>query len=304
MRFHFGFLSILAAGCGGAEEDPVSGTESEAESGLNAECTPAALDLNGTFGVQTTVHVLVESTLGVEILPTTSSILLRAELTQNDRQVGLTGQICDLQLPPLQLENNKNPVTFEPHPDLLASIDPVVSTATLGADETCTSWTSDRITAVAGAHMESITAPLPQACCEGAPLCGEAGCANLACDEEADGYCGATVLADTEAIGIPLDEVFVVLRTSFGLVGEVESSERISGEIVTFAEARLFEQSILDCRTPDGQLCSEQAGYLQGVQAINPIISQDPEVPSTFLALRIDPSVDCAALRDMQEIFR
>lgn len=302
-------ISFIGIACGGAGE---SASESEGElpdddAGVEEKCEAAPVDISGTFGLLARLHVQVNSSLGVTILPTSSAILLRAELAQSDTHVSLTAKICDMEIPPILLENSEKPLTFEPHPDLVPSLDPITSSIELDTAETCAAFTSGQMTSIAGVRLDSDTAPLPDVCCtkKSPPLCQEDPCSDAACDQENDSRCGATIFSDTSAIGIYVDELYVTMRTSFALAGHVLSADRVEGEVETQTGAYLLEQSVLDCITPEGQLCSEKTGYLSSIRAISPLITQDPKVASTFVGVRIDSAVDCAALLTMQDqLFR
>ncbi|MEK6608036.1 MAG: hypothetical protein AABZ30_10275 [Myxococcota bacterium] len=274
------------------------------ESAREEACEPAPLDLTGLFAVQATLNVAVDSpAIGVPIPPATSSILLLAGMAQEGEAVAITAQICQIEIPAVVLENSDEAITFEPHEDLVASIGASTSRGRLGATETCATFQGDPITAVAGAVLATPDAPLPETCCEGGtdgqpPTCARTApsVAACACDQEGDGHCGATVYAHNTPV--PIDEIYVTLRTSFALDGTVPSGDRIEGKVVTPEGARLIEQSVVGC-SRGGEPCIQ--GFVDAVRSLNPIITQNPDEPSTFLGRRVAGDLDCAgfvAIRD------
>ena len=85
-----------------------------------------------------------------------------------------------------------------------------------------------------------------------------------------------------------LDQVYVALRTTVIMSGEVHSSDMIRGTVES-----TLEQTILDCHRLSGACDAAAAGAIRN---INPSILQDPNWPSTFVAKRIESTWDCLRL--------
>jgi hypothetical protein len=264
-------------------------------------CTPGnPFDLTGTAGVLATLNVHVDAS-GLVMTEATSSLLLLLDVTQTGADVAVTARPCDITIPDIPVSGQDKPIHFALGPGLIDSVMPVSGTAHLDGQTTCSNLVSDPMTIAIGARLKPLaTAPLPEADDTGAfPSClpSTAGCysaitSNCACDQESDGNPGATLLA-SNVPGIMLDEAFVDLRTTFTLNGQVFSSDDIQGEI----DASL-EQGILGCHKATGQDCNPDEIKL--VKNLNPTITPSQEQPSTFHAVRVDPSTTCAQLESME----
>lgn len=289
---------MVVAGCGGggAENgDPDAG-------GGGETCTPgSAFDVSGSAGVLATLNVHVNAS-GLVEADTTATLLLLMDITQAGTDVTVSAQLCDIEIPDVPISGQDMPIHFEPGPGLIESVAAVDGTATLDGTTTCASFVSDPITMVIGARLDPPEqGVLPEAnadgdfveCAPAGSSCALAIGASCACDQESDGKPGATLLAmNTPAVA--LDEVYVDLRTSFSLDGEVFSSDLIIGEI----EASL-EQGILACRKENGDACTP--GEVSAIKNLNPDVTQQPGNPSTFRAVRVGPSIDCATLIAMRD---
>jgi hypothetical protein len=172
----------------------------------------------------------------------------------------------------------------------------------LSGTTTCSDFTSDRITLVVGARMDPPDqGTLPEAnsmgvfaeCPPAGSSCELAIGSSCACDQEGDGKPGATLLAmNTPAV--ELDEVYVDIRTSFSLTGQVWSSDLILGEI----DASL-EQGVLACHKANNSPCSN--AEVSTIKNINPEITQQPGNPSTFRAVRVGDTLTCSELIAMRD---
>jgi hypothetical protein len=258
-------------------------------------------DLNGRMAVlaSLTVHINAQ---GIVDTDATASLLLAMDIDQTGEDVGVVAQLCTLQIPDIPVSGQDRPVHFEPGPTLLASLRPVTGVATLEGLDTCASFTSEPITMVIGARMSPpALGTLPEANGSGAYsecLPSTAGCydaitTNCACDQEDDGHPGATLFA-SNVPAVPLEQVYVNLRTTFTLAGQVWSSDLILGEV----DASL-EQGILGCRKSGDVACS--AGEIGLVKNLNPDITRSDAEPSTFRAVRVPPATSCADIVTMRD---
>ncbi len=132
------------------------------------------------------------------------------------------------------------------------------------------------------------------ACLPATSDCTTAITYGCACDQEHDGNPGATLIAQNVP-AVPLDQVYVDLRTTFALLGQVWSSDSIKGEV----DASL-EQGILGCRKAGGVACN--AGEVTLVKNLNPKITQSASDPSIFRAVRVSPQLTCAQLIQMKDV--
>jgi hypothetical protein len=265
-------------------------------------CTPGSpFDITGREGVLATLNVHVNAS-GLVETDTTAELLLLLDATQTGMTAGVNATLCEIKIPDIPLSGQPMPVHFEAPPALIMSVPSVPAMGTLSGTTTCSTFTSDKITIVLGAVLDPPeTAPLPEANsagnftqCGGALMqCSLAIGSNCVCDQENDMLPGATLLAmNTPAVN--LDKVYVDLRTSFTLTGQVFSSDLIEGTV----DATL-QQGILGCHKADNTTCS--SAEVGAIKNINPTITQNPTMPSTFKAVRVDQSLACQQLIDMKD---
>ncbi len=290
----------FAAGCaddgGGRPHKPDAGP-------LGELCVGGApFDINGTAGVLASLNVHINS-LGLVDTEAAAELLLLMQVTQVGSDVSVVATPCDLKIPDIPIAGQDKPIHFELSPALLGSVRPVSGKGKLDGDRTCATVKCEPITILIGARLSPPSAGLlPEADSAGrftACLPSTAGCYDAitpmcACDQEGDGHPGATLQA-SNVPAVPLQQVYVDLRTTFGLSGQVFSSDRIQGEVTAS-----LEQGILGCGKAGGVPCS--AGEINLVKNLNPTITQSEQDPSTFRGVRVAPGTTCALLGAMRDV--
>ena len=249
--------------------------------------------LTGRVAVQAALDVHVEAG-GLIKVDTTSTLLVALDLDQTGADLAVVAEVCAIEIPDVPLAGQDKPIHFEIAPATIASVGKVAGTGRLGsADQTCTDIHSDPITLVLGARVDPGGA-LPVAADDGAfPECAPAAetpCAvatgsPCACDQESDGKPGATLRASNVPI-VDIDEAYVALRTSFSLAGQVFSTDAFNGTV----DATL-DTTVLACRLRKGTPCIGQD--LRSVRNLAPVVTQQPDVPSTFRAVRVATGLSC-----------
>lgn len=270
-------------------------------------CEPGGtFDINGRAAVLGVLNVHVNAS-GLVETDTTAELLIAMDIAQSGTAVEVTATACAIQIPDVPIEGQDQPIRFEVPQATVESVSNVTGTATLSSpDQTCASFESSELVLVIGARLdetELATAPLPKADSNGdfANFCApsaDTSCdlaigSNCACDQEADGKPGATLLA-SNVPAVDLDEVYVTLRTKFSLLGEVHSSDLVLGTI----DATL-EQGILGCHMADGSSCS--SAEVRAVNVLNPQVTQQPGNPSLFRAVRVAEGTTCAEIIAMRD---
>jgi len=238
---------------------------------------------------------------GLIMTDTTSELLLAFDVTQTGTQIALRSQVCHISIPDVPLAGQDKPIHFEIPQATLDSVGVVTGTATLeSADTTCARLDTEPLTLVLGARLDPAmvaSAPLPAvdenlvyaACLPSADTaCALAIGVGCACDQESDGQPGATLIA-RNVPAIDLDQVYVTLRTSITLHGKVWSGDYVKGKI----EATL-ETGVLACKLLDGTMCGPN--NLRTVRTLNPVVTPQPNLPSTFRAVRIPAGMTCAEI--------
>lgn len=290
--------ALVVAGCSGGG----GGGQADA-GGIGPQCTPGnAFDLNGRAGVQAILNVHVNAS-GLVETDTTAELLLLLDVTQTGRDVGVVARICDIKIPEVPIAGQDMPIRFELGTGLVESVPEVSGTGALDGDTTCATFTSDEITVLIGARLSPPDqGMLPQAdddgmfteCLPAGSDCLAAITNNCVCDQESDDKPGATLIAYNVPV-VPIEEVYVDLRTEFTLSGQVFSSDEIIGEV----DASL-EQGILACTKQGGEACSK--GEVNTVKTLNPVITPTEGEPSTFRAVRVDSELDCEMLIAMKDV--
>lgn len=284
---------ILASGCGGDPKHVPIDAPSFVEQCVPAQPTFAAQ--TGRFAVQAALDVHVDAG-GLIMVDTTSTLLVGLDLVQSGTALGIVAEVCAIEIPDVPLVGQDKPIHFVIAPETIASVGKVSGTGSLGSvDQTCATIASDPITLVLGAKVDPLaTGTLPVAADDGmfpecAPgpetLCATATGTQCACDQEGDGKPGATLAATNVPI-VDIDEAYVALRTTFSLAGQVFTSDTFKGTVTAS-----LESSILACRLRTGKPCVDQD--LRSVRNLDPIVSQQPDTPSTFRAVRTTAGLSC-----------
>ncbi len=286
---------VLATGCGSSKHIPIDAPD------FGETCMPMPptfTPLTGRAAVQGTLNVHVDAGELV-IVDTTSDLLIAMDLVQTDTSLAVTAEVCAINIPDIPLSGQPLPIQFQVPAATVASVGSVTGTGMLAsADQTCANVTTSPITLVLGARLDPATlatATLPAADANGnftacAPsattVCTAATGTGCACDQEGDNRPGATLIAHNVP-ALTLDQVYVTLRTTFSLNGQVWSGDLVKGEI----DAAL-DQGILACQLTDGTACT--VADITTVRTLNPVVTQQPGNPSTFTAVRVPATTTCA----------
>ena len=290
---------VAACGDGGAS----SGGRPDAGFAIESCQGGGGFNLQGTFGVLTALNVHINA-MGLVDTEAAAELLLLIDVTQNGADVAVvSARPCALKVPEVPVAGQDKPVTFTVSQKLIDSVRPIEDKkATVSALTTCATFETEPITLLIGARMSPPSSGnLPEADSSGAfSICqpSQADCYDAitvmcACDQEQDGKPGAT-LGAANVPGISLDEVYVDLRATVTLSGQVWSSDRIQGEVVA-----ALQQGILGCHLATGGACTP--AQVGAVKNLNPIITPQPGTPSTFRAVRVPAGTRCAdvvAMRD------
>jgi hypothetical protein len=294
-------VSVLGiAACGGSKP-----ARPDAEL-FGEQCVPGGtFDLNGRAAVLGVLNVHVNASGLVEV-DTTAELLIAMDVVQHGTSVNVTASACAIQIPDVPIQGQEKPIHLEVTQQTVDSVAGVKGTATLSsADQVCADFKSGTFTIVLGALFDATeiqSAPLPEADASGnfrfCPPSADTACSlaignSCACDQEADGKPGATLLA-YNVPAVNLDQIYATLRTEFSLDGQVFSSDEVQGQIDA-----TIEQGILACHKTDGSMCT--AGEVGAVKNLNPKITQQPGNPSRFRAARVPAGTTCAQIVQMKD---
>ena len=244
-----------------------------------------------------------------------SELLLVADLTQSGTSAMATVSPCKIVIPPVALKNQPMPVQLTVPDALIASVLPVTSTATLGGTSTCASFDAQPITIALGASLANPSSDmLPSFSSSATPpvvLCGgmaTTACASTAnpvgptetscvCDQEGDAKLGATVAAKNAPGFEDIDQLYVDLRTSVTLNGQVYPGQQIQGKV----EGLKLDQNVLGCHrsnAPGVRDCTDSE--TNTVAGFNPAVTQSVNADSTFVAVPVAAGTTCDQIKAME----
>ncbi len=311
-------LGVVGCGSGG------TGSDMGGDGGTTMEvCMPdgKAVALTGRYAVQANLLVNVKVVAGctgpacIVDNDANAELLLVADLTQSGTSATATVQPCKIVIPPVALKNQPMPVQLTVPDALVASVLPVSSTATLGGSSTCASFDAQPINISLGASLAntatdmlpsfSASASPPVVLCAGAATTACASTANpvgpsekgCVCDQEGDAKLGATVAAKNAPGFEDIDQLYIDLRTSVTLSGQVFSGQRIKGKVQGLA----LDQNVLGCHrsnAPGVRDCLDtETGTVAG---FNPEVTQSVNGDSTFVAVPVAAGTTCDQIKAME----
>lgn len=302
-----GFALALAA-CGGSSSNSMD------MGGGTQVCTPDGKTqmLAARYAVQALMEVHVSVQGGAVVnKDVEGKLVLLADVTQNGTMLSMSAKPCAIGIPPVPLMGGNKPVILSASNALVQSVPSVAATSTLDSTMTCASFTNTPITLAIGAHLANVGSdPLPMFVANNmTKLCGnmvttacnpapsDSGCV---CDQEGDGKLGATL----DAMNVPgyddINKVYVDLRTSVTLAGQVyppRANQAVAGPrlIGTVKDLKL-EQQVLGCLhtpAPPGTPNACNDTDVNAVITFTPVITQSTNTPSTFIGVPVDGNATC-----------
>ncbi len=309
---------VGVAGCGSSAKSDM-GTDGGSSMPV---CMPdgKSVAVNGRYAVRANLLVNVKVVAGctgsacIVDSDANSELLLVADMTQSGSSVSATVSPCKITIPPVALKNQPMPVQITVPDALVASVLPVTSTAALGGAQTCASFDAQPITIALGASLANPASdPLPAFSSSATPpvvLCGGAAttaCASTAnpvgptqkacvCDQEGDAKLGATVGAKNAPGFDDIDELYVDLRTSVTLSGQVYPGEQIQGKVLGLK----LDQNVVGCHrgAPTNRDCLD--AETNTVAGFNPAVTQSVNGDSTFVAVPVAAGTTCDQIKAME----
>ncbi|HXU68439.1 MAG TPA: hypothetical protein VN947_03880 [Polyangia bacterium] len=312
--------AIAAIGCG-------SGSGSHPDGGdggmMQESCSPDGkqVAVTGRYAVRGDLLVNVKVVAGcsgaacIVDNDANAELLFVADLTQTGTSVAATVTPCKIVIPPVALKNQPMPVQLTVPDALIASVLPVMSTATLGGSDTCATFQAQPITITLGASLANVASdPLPTFSSSATPPVVECGgmattaCASTAnpvgptdkgcaCDQEGDAKVGATVTAKNAPGFEDIDQLYIDLRTSVTLSGQVYPGQQIKGKV----EGLRLDQNVLGCHrsnAPGVRDCMD--AETNTVAGFNPAVTQSVNGDSTFVAVPVGAGTTCDQVKAME----
>jgi hypothetical protein len=311
--------AALVAGCGSN-----GGTDMGSDGGMQMQtCQPdgTAVALSGRYAVRGDLVVnvkVVAGCMGATCIvdnDANAELLFVADLVQTGTSVAATVTPCKIVIPPVALKNQPMPVQLTAGDALVASVLPVMSSATLGGTSTCATFDAQPITIALGTSLANTASDsLPTFSSSASPpvvLCGGAAttaCASTAnpvgptdhgcvCDQEGDAKLGATVAAKNAPGFEDIDALYIDLRTSVTLSGQVYPGGSIRGTV----EGLRLDQNVLGCHrsnAPGVRDCMD--AETNTVAGFNPAVTQSVNGKSTFEAVAVAAGTTCDQVKAME----
>ncbi len=266
----------------------------------------------GLFGIKIVEYVHVNAG-GIVETDTITVLLMLASFDhqQGSQDIAIDGQLCQIQIPKVDIPGQPAPASFDTLPDLMPNVPVSHIKGTLSGDKTCDSFTTEKaVSIIGGCLADPLNDPLPDdpvgGVCQGAfdvgqkdQYCdGRSGCMY---DVDMDGYHGATLVAHNIP-GLDVDLVFAVMRSWIELDGMVATSDMLLGTARFDLLVAPFGCRLTPMGGGDQRDCT--ADELSIVAKINPDITQTPGQDSTFVAVRVPQGTDCAYIIDHElEVF-
>lgn len=311
---------VLAAGAGcnssgsSTGKDGGGGTDG---AGMQATCTPdgKTVALTGKYGIQATLLVNVKVTPGctgsscIVNSDANAELLLLADVTQSGTSINVSAVPCKIVIPPVALKGGNKPVMLSTPKPLIDSVKAITSSGDLSGPQTCATFDAKPIAIALGANLSMPnTDPLPTFSGPTTKLCGgmastacltnttpapsDTGCV---CDQDADGKLGATLDAMNAPGFDDIDKIYVDLRTSVTLKGQVFPGNQLRGKVANLA----LDQNVLGCHrnlTGGAQPRDCDDTETMTVAGFNPAVTQSANGDSTFVAVPLQTSDTCASL--------
>ena len=265
----------------------------------------------GVFGVKVVEYVHVNAA-GIVETDTISTLLVIAYVDFHqatlDADVGI--QLCQIQIPKVEIPGQPLPTTFRTLPAMLPNIERVQIRAWMSGDTTCETFESEKAVTLIGACLEDtledwlVTDPAKQCSGQFTNANKETYCdgqSDCMFDLDEDGLPGTTLEAENIP-GLDVELVYGTMRSWISMEGIVANSDLILGVAhwnleVAMAGCRLFPIGGGDLR----ECTPSEVGI---VSQINPDLTATPGQDSTFQAVRVREDIDCFELIDRElEIF-
>jgi hypothetical protein len=199
-------------------------------------------------------------------------------------------KLCHLEVPKIQIPGQPTPSSLELVPGALDYVPPAPAGFSLEGLATCSGFvTEPSVVLVAARLLDSLADPLPwDAATQTCPSELATGCLF---DQDKDGKPAVTFIAQNFP-ALPVDEVYATLRSWVSLQGLVARPDLLLGTAYFGLEI-----SVVGCRLAPlggGELrdCSPEEEDV--IARITPEITQNPDLDSSFLAVRVPPDTGCA----------
>jgi hypothetical protein len=244
----------------------------------------------GRFAVKV-VQYLHLSSAGIVEADAMASAIGWAEFSPEPGQTAgrMDLKMCHLEVPQVHIPGQAQPSSLDLAPAALSYVPPPGTGFSVTGYETCDGFLTDpNVIVVAARLVDVMDDPLPSDL--STQTCTSATDTRCVFDQDQDGKPGVTFLAH-HFPALNVDEVYATLRSWVVMDGLVASPDLILGT------ARFgMEISVVSCRIeplgggPVRRCTPDEADV---IASITPVVTQSPDVDSTFVAVRVDPTTGC-----------
>lgn len=198
-------------------------------------------------------------------------------------------KLCHLEVPKILIPGQPLASSLELVPGALDYVPPAPAPFTVSGWRTCDTYlTEPSVVLVAARLVNGLEDPLPwDAATQTCPSEQATGCLF---DQDKDGKPAVTFIASNFP-ALPVDEIYATLRSWVLMDGIAATPDLLLGTAYFGLEISVVGCRIAPLGGGDLRLCN--ADEADVISQITPTITQNPDIESTFLAVRVDPSTDC-----------
>ncbi len=226
---------------------------------------------------------------------TISELLALLEFHVDEPQPYVRMKLCTLEIPAVQVPGQPAPTKFTILPELLPNVESVEAPLSIEGDTTCSTISFPPLYTVIGARLiNDATDPLPHdpnaSCPDGGVQVHQASCVY---DVDKDGEVGATLIAENVP-GLEVTQAYVIMRSWTSMEGMVANSDLILGTADWDLDQFVLSCKVIPVGSTQPRYCNDEE--ISMVRTINPEVSQSSAQPSTYMAVRVSPDMDCEQL--------
>lgn len=209
--------------------------------------------------------------------------------TQSQIEGRMDLKLCHLEVPKIQIPGQPVASSLELLPSTLDYVPPAPAAYWLDGTRTCDGFRTDPSVALLAARLvDDLLDPLPWDA--QTQTCPNDLATNCLFDQDLDGKPAVTFLARNFP-ALPVDEIYATLRSWVRMDGMAATPDMFLGT-ATFG----MEISVVGCRIEPlggGERRTCNADETDVIAQITPTITQNPNMDSTFLAVRVSSDTDC-----------
>ena len=198
-------------------------------------------------------------------------------------------KLCHLEVPKIQIPGQPQASSLELAPGALDYVPPPGAAYAVSGSSTCDSFVTDpNVVLVAARLVNDLSDPLPTDVVT--QTCANEMDTECLFDQDRDGKPAVTFIARNFP-AINVDEVYATLRSWVAMDGLVATPDLILGTAYFGLEISAVGCRIEPLGGGEERECNAEEADV--IASITPVVSQTPDVDSTFVAVRVDRTTNC-----------